>query len=287
MGTLCHTAMEIYMPKGKKRGPHPAKTFAKAYDKQIAEYGRMSIKVDDEWESARELGIAMFEHYVEHYKGDEEYEVIAPEQEFEIPILNEQGRKVATYVGVIDLVMKHRRTKEISLWDHKFVKSINTSYLAMDEQAGGYWTYGVDWLYDQGILLPSQELAGITFNFVRKAKPDDRPVNELGQRLNQDGSVSKNQPAPYFVRHTTWRGSYDREYMKHRTLEEVREINLARRGKLAILKTPGQFTCSMCGVRDICELHETGNDWEFAAKQLLVPKRKREKVEAIEYEHAH
>jgi hypothetical protein len=300
-GTLIHAALEFYYKPGKVRGPHPAGIFDRLFQDYAQGMYAMGFKDDtDVWYEARDLGNHMLEEYVKHYGSDDEWEVIHPELDFTAPIRNESGKVVAHYVGVIDLVMRHRPTGKISLWDHKTAKSIETDYLRLDDQSSGYWTYGVDRLRKAGIIKPGQDLDMIWFNFLRKGKADARPRNALGQYLNQPtkaelkefgpnypGSPSKNQPAPLFLRHPSFRSENDRQLTRERTLEELREIKMVKAGRLPVIKSPSKFNCRMCGVRDICELHESGDDWKEAARMLMVPSKNRQKLEAITYEKEH
>lgn len=188
-GGLVHRSMERYYKPGRKRGPHPATTFLKLYEAELKEQVQFGFyDHDGKWEAAGEMGVAMLEHYVEHWGDDGHLEVLAAEVPFQTAVRTRSGRVLFYYVGIIDLVVRDHsfRNKPLFLIDHKTTKNDPTkvAYLSMDEQAGSYWTFGVDWLYENGILLPKQKLRGITFNYLRKAKKDERPVNELGQSLN-------------------------------------------------------------------------------------------------------
>jgi hypothetical protein len=80
----------------------------------------------------------------------------------------------------------------------------------------------------------------------------------------QLGEVSKVQPAPYFHRELIFRDLVDRQRVHKRVLEQMDEILKARAGKMAVYKIPGPLhnpNCRGCPFRDMCELHETGNDW--------------------------
>lgn len=286
-GSLIHVALEKFYPIGIKRGPHPSKTFVKAYDIELRDQSKMGFRDEDgTWHDARDLGVAMLDNYIDKYGDDEEWRVIATEHKFTYPIL-EKGRQVATFVGVLDGIWQSRINKRLMFVDHKTASSISTEHLFIDDQAGGYWTYGVDWAYENGLLKPKQQLAGIMFNFLLKSPPDPRPTDELGRALNKDGTVSKNQPAARFLRYMSLRDEYDRESMKARTAEEVKLIKLVEGGKLGILKSPSAMNCRMCSVRDLCELHEVGGDWEEYARMTMKPKTKPIRQEAIEADHAH
>jgi len=287
-GTLLHTALEHYYKPGIKRGPHPARVFEKAYSREFEQALHLGFRDDDGvWHDALSLGVDMLEHYVDHYGPDDEWRVLASEQKFEEPVHDPQtGEQIGIYIGVLDLIMEQRSSGNIWLWDHKGVKSIDTGYLAMDDQSSGYWTYGEPWLRRQGILKPTRELQGITFNFLRKAVRDTREQNELGQYLNKDGTVSKVQPAEFFERFISYRGEAERNHTRERVAHELVEMGLVRKGELALLKSPGKLTCKFCDVRDICELHETGNDWQEMERLMMVPRRPIVR-EAIEFEHEH
>jgi hypothetical protein len=279
-GSLCHKALAGWYIPGTKRGVHPAKGFAEAYDAEIAaneETFGFRAGDDEKWENARALGIAMMTNYVEEYGTDPDWEVIATEMPFEVLVEHEVRIKEwphsrvepwFMYVGIIDGCWRHRPTKEIWIPDHKSTKGIGDSklkYLQVDDQAGMYWSYGVQFLRDQGILKPKQQLAGMLYNFLRKAMPDERPSKIVGghrRYLNKDGSVSLKQPSPYFLRQPIFRDEFDREEAKRRAAVDMTRIQLVRDGTLEMSKNPGMFTCPTCSMRDACELHETGHDWE-------------------------
>lgn len=287
-GSLAHKALAGWYVPGVKRGVHPAEGFANAYDAEIAaneEVFGLKAGEDEKWVNARELGIAMMNNYVEEYGQDRDWEVIATEMPFQVMVTypedvwdlvdggpgfldHAQGDPWFYYVGVIDGVWRKRSDKTIWVPDHKTTAGIGDSklqYLQVDDQAGSYWSWGVDFLRQEGILKPKQQLAGMLYNFLRKAMPDERAskyVNGKRLYLNLDGSVSKRQPPPYFARLPIWRDEFDRNEAKRRALVDYRRIELFRNGELEMSKNPGMFTCPRCAMRDACELHETGNDWQ-------------------------
>jgi len=275
-GSLCHKALAGWYPPGVKRGVHPAEGFAAAYDAELAANERVfGMKVGDEekWVNARELGIAMMENYVEEYGQDREWEVLATEMPFQVLVHNELGEPWFYYVGIIDGAWRHRVTKEIWIPDHKSTAGIGDSklkYLQVDDQAGSYWSFGVDYLREIGILKKDQQLNGMLYNFLRKAMPDERQskmVNGKRVYLNLNGTISKKQPSPYFLRQPIWRDEFDKQEARRRAKIDMERMTMFREGKLPITKSPGMFTCPSCAMRDACELHETGNDWEQFVKQ--------------------
>lgn len=273
-GTLIHGAMEKYYKVGRERGPLPHKTFKRLYDKSLKEAEAFGMKDNDGvWHDAGELGVAMLKSYIEEFGDDSDIDVLATEQPFQTPVLNSKGAYLFTYVGVFDGVWRERSTKKIWIPDYKSVASIPKDSQWMDEQAGSYWAFGVPWLYQQKILKPKQQLSGLRFIFLRKALPDDRPTNAAGHCLNQDGSVSKSQPAPYFEVRPVRRSQIDSDSLRTRVIQQVREMRKVRKGELEAYKNPGPMynpNCRGCGYRDICELHERGEDYSELIKPLFV-----------------
>ena len=279
-GDLIHRSLEQYYKPGLKRGPHPAETFEKLYvedlDKELA---RIKVKTpEEEWLEALDLGIAMLHGYVEMYKErDKEYKIIASEQTFEYVVRDSEGKAVCLYVGTFDGVWQRRSDKR--LWFKEFkttgssVNQMMNGPLAMDEQAGSYWTFGPLWLREQGMLGPAQDLDGILYTFLRKSMPNpDWNFNALGQKLNQDGSVSKSQPGAYFGRQPVYREQASRDRMIQRVIIEARRMQAIRSGEATAIKNPGKLfmpNCTFCNYKDMCELHEAGQDWQSMAKMTM------------------
>ena len=313
-GDLVHQALAIYYPPGKERGPHPAETFRTLYLGQLEELGRMTMDSEEDGKvDAEDLGVAMMNNYVTEYGLDERWEIIQPEMPMAIDIRDHRGRYMVTYVMRGDAVIRDRSRKKrtLGLFEHKTSGSAEKSGtpLALDEQGGTYWALMPDWLKQSGHLPKKAEFDFILYNILRKGAPDDRPVNELGQKLNkptkealwaaveeyqdhglkksgkmedmtaflesqgvdvpQLGEPSKNQPAPFFHREFIYRSDGDKATQLGRIRAEVREMQMARNGELAIIKAPAEH-CKWCDFRDMCEVHETGSDWESMKDGLFV-----------------
>lgn len=287
-GKLIHEALAAYYKVGVRRGPHPATTFLSAYEREAEELGAMGFRVheDEKWMEAGPLGEAMLTHYVDVYGKDPRWKVLATETRFEVLVNKPDGfcsicgqavwphltcdpqcpgptasEPWFIFRGVLDLLALDLETNLKWIWDHKTASAINTRYLLLDDQAGSYWSFGVDWLVSQGLVKKNEKLAGMLFNFLRKAPPDSRPQNDQGQFLNKDGTVSKVQPAPHFLRQPTWRDVHDRQEVRTRVLQEYAEMEAVRKQTMAAYKNPGATTCNGCWAFDACELHETGHDW--------------------------
>lgn len=264
LGLLAHEALAKFYKPGVKRGPHPAKTFAKLADADIEEHGPMIFKDSEDPDKrmeGKELGLAMLNGYIDLYGKDERYEVISPEMPFELDVHDGEGEYMFTYVGTMDGCIKDRVTGKIGLIEHKTGARLTIpAPLALDEQAGSYWAYAPDFLTSLGVLEEGEELDFILYNFLRKALPDARPKDAEGYCLNMDGTRSKRQPNPLYRREQVFRSAHDRATLMRRAMQEAKEIRKARAGKLAIYKNPGDH-CNWCAFRDMCEVHETGSDW--------------------------
>lgn len=279
-GDLIHQSLAAYYKKGVKRGPHPSKTFRKLYQASVEELGELNMRPDDDekWLEADELGCAMLDGYVEKYgERDKEYKVISSEQTFQMPLVATFPREINcealglprklkfNIVGTLDGVWEHRSSGALIFKEFKTASNIDPAPLAMDEQAGTYWTFAPKWLWQHGYLEKGVYPESILYTFLRKAMPDTRPTNEAGLALNMDGSVSKKQPAKNFDRFPIFRDEADRHTMHKRVLEEALRMELIRYGLFKPIKSPGPLympNCRGCGFKDMCELQETGGDWE-------------------------
>lgn len=177
----------------------------------------------------------------------------------------------------------------------------------LDEQGRSYWTFGEPWLVWNGYLAWNENVEFLIYNVLRKAMPDTRPQNAQGHRLNkptkdvlveratllalptkgkkvedlvaelraagvdtdQLGEVSKNQPPKYFNREHIFVTDGERVTMMNRVVNEFLEMQMVKAGILHVGKNPGQH-CGFCQFRDICELHESGNDWESVRDEMFI-----------------
>lgn len=319
-GDYVHQALALYYKRGKRRGPHPAKTFEKMVSARMNEKGRMNLWSEEDWVNGLDLGIGMLEGYIE--KGiqhpqwpDDELEILSSEQTFQLPIGRITGpisgdQYKIVVVGTFDGIARHLPSGFIRFLEHKTTRSISKDALPMDEQAGTYSTFGPRWLTLQKWWKHDiDKFDGILYNYLRKAKPNNEvPRNSDGLKLNQPtkkqlvqhfkvkkmpwpngkteknvtkdelfyalgeakamqlGDVSKVQDAPFFDRQLMHRGETEAERVKTRLRQEIRDMIMCREDPdNHVYKNPGQQfmpNCRMCPFRDMCEVHETGNDWE-------------------------
>lgn len=270
-GTGWHLALALWYKPGKKRGIDPRETWTKYCEDEIrfikteSNGGEMDLTEQKvaEYVEATELGKVMFDGYLDTFGKDENWKVLAPEQTFQVSIPDpDTGEPLIEYAGTFDGVYLDEEDGRIKLMEHKTAAAISTKHLSLDDQAGSYWAIATNVLRHQKLIRPKQTIAGITYNFARKAKPDDRPTNELGQYLNKDGSVSKVQGSPRFVRELIPRTAYERRVQIKRIQNEAIAMEAYREGSLPLIKNPTKDCSWDCDFFDMCELHESTPDWE-------------------------
>lgn len=193
-GTGIHLALEHWYIPGFKRGIDPRETWEAFVGEQVAHLkvemlsdGGRDDGRDVVWMEAGELGTAILTNYLDTYGEDENWEVISPEQTFQVLVPRPGTRTpIVRYAGTFDLVGRdHARNGHLYLWDHKTAKAIQTGHLPLDDQAGSYWAVATHTLQRQGLIGPKETLKGIEYNFLMKSPPDDRPRDELGRVRNQ------------------------------------------------------------------------------------------------------
>jgi hypothetical protein len=267
-GTGVHLALAEWYKPGKKRGVHPVKTWKKYADDEFSwartgEYGTP----EEEMVKVGDLGEAMLTGYVDKYGKDPEWDVIAPERvgRVLIPHPDKPGEFIVQYVFTFDLVYRDLHDGIIKLGEHKTAAQVRLGHLSLDDQAGSYLPMATTILRDEGLLKPTDRIEVITYNILRKAipNPDPRPRNAEGKFLNLDGTVSKRQnaQAPFFVREDVERGRDERITQVKRIQAEAREIQECLDDESRVYKNP-TMDCSYCPFLQVCELHESGGDYE-------------------------
>lgn len=259
-GTAVHEALATWYQPGLKRGVRPATTFAKwidAYGSEPVPAGR-SDSDEALFEDAKVLGVSMLKKYVDLYGKDENKETLAIEQPFQVDITDSKGKYVVTAVGTFDGVFYDNVDGGIYLWEHKTAAKIATTFLALDDQAGTYFAVATRVLRAQGIIAEDDTIHGILYNYLRKAKPDQRERDGSGFYLNKDGSVSKRQPAPEFHREIVERTPSEVDQQFRRIRDDAVWMRAVDSGRAPLIKntTP---SCPYCPFFDLCVLDEKGN----------------------------
>lgn len=308
-GTGVHLALERWYVPGVRRGIHPAETFL-----DFAAEGFHTIKTRDateeqvaEYIDAQELGIRLMEEYVSEYGDDSHIDVIQSEQTFSIDVpwpeqtlyIVERGQILTRYNGKWDGVYRDLNDgNKLKLFEHKTAKAIMLAHLTLDDQAGSYWAIATASLRKMKLIKSSEQLHGITYNFIRKALPYRGPVDAEGyatnkpqkshyiealgprlanekmklvdleelarkRRLTVVGDRSKTQPLPVFVRHDVHRTSKERATQLRRIQSEGVQMQLARDGWMPLTKTPTRDCWWDCSFFSMCELQERGGEWKM------------------------
>lgn len=269
-GTAIHISLAEWYLKGTKRGPMPSETFLRVLDE-----GDRTVRIptgNEEWEKeyveARELGRQMLDNYIRHYGTDPHKHYLATEQTGYIWLPSLDGkRKEIKYWYTFDGVYRDLDDGQVYLDEHKSAKAISILHLPLDQQAGSYWAVAMGKLRRMGILKDGEVIAGIMYNFLRKAQADLRPRNPHGAYTNKPkkehyhaafeaagvpvalwsrrnledlaklayhegvtvyGEVSSLQPAPLFERHPVFRTPEERRSQLDLIRKDAWHINQAR-----------------------------------------------------------
>jgi hypothetical protein len=199
-GTGFHLCLALWYIPGTKRGIHPSETW-----EQYAKDSMHSIKVKDateetvaEYEDGAELGKILTAEYVKHYGNDGSWDFIQAEQTFSLDVpwpreperqglytVDDETGLLVQYKGTYDGVYRDLADGKIKLLETKTARSVQTSHLTLDDQAGSYWAVASRTLRAMGKIGPKERIHGITYNFIRKGKPDERPRDAKGYATNK------------------------------------------------------------------------------------------------------
>jgi hypothetical protein len=315
-GTGFHLGLQYWYVPGTKRGIHPAETW-----REYAKDSLHTIKVSDaaeervaEYEDGAKLGEILCEEYVKFWGDDSHMDVIQAEQAFDLPVpwpRNADNRQavfdvedetpLVDYNGRYDGVYRDLNDGKVKLLETKTARSVVLTHLPMDDQAGSYWAVAAMTLRKKGLISERERLHGITYNFIRKGLPDDRPRDAEGYATNKPtkahyvaaltpvayqlpaqlskltlpqleteaqvrgitvlGERSKVQPSPLFQREIVWRTAQERNSQLRRIQDEAVQMQAVRDGLLPVIKNPSR-ECAFCSFKAMCELQERGGNWE-------------------------
>ncbi len=270
LGTWVHSAFEAWYVPGDRRYGKLYDHFNEAAESAIAD----AVNADApsyEIEKAEELAVlgeAMCKSYAEHYENDRDVIVIGTEIPLEFTFPDSRGRLAAKHLLKPDMVYQKRSKGTFHLMENKTAATLGrTEHLVIDDQARPYGAMAERALRQAGVLGRKEVLSGITYNYLRKAFPDLRLKDAEGNSLNRDGSISKKQPAPLFLRKEVTLTAE----AKRRTLERLRRETLKitavaqeirdRTLDPALLdKTPHHSCPKFCDYFAMCTSEEQGGD---------------------------
>jgi len=300
-GTGVHIAFANYYIPGFKRGPHPAKTFLEWADGEVRKFRENYGTPDDRYIDMVAMGEAMLTGYVDLYKGDPDWEVLAPEYSGEVLVQRLYDGTTATYGLTLDGVYRdHGDQRKLKYMEHKTAATIQTGHLSMEPQAITYLALGTDALIAKGLLQAGDDITEITYNFLRKGMPDERPVDAQGYRCNNPtkadylaairnpsaranmkreeleamaaaegltvlGERSKNQPAALFHREPKQVVPAQLNRQVEQIEDELLNMDYHRNGDLPLYKVKmdmGPQACTGCPYFQMCEIDDMGGDVE-------------------------
>jgi hypothetical protein len=186
-----------------------------------------TLSGNDEWKEeqyigALDLGAEMFQHYLDTYGEDKDWFFIQCEYVGQV-IITYPGtdRPWVTYSFTFDGVFKDLKTGKFWLLENKTAKAIATNHLAMDDQAGSYWAVAKTILVKNKVMKANDQIAGIMYNFARKAPPYKGPRRSDGLATN------KPQKIHYIEQINTeqngWHGKPVSDKFTLKALEEIAE----------------------------------------------------------------
>lgn len=224
----------------------------------------------------RMLGLAMTEAYERRYGRDDGVHVIQAEVPLEFEFSDEEGRPLAIHKLKPDLVYADDHD-DVWLMETKTAKQIRLEHLVIDDQARPYVSMAELALRKLGLIRRNQKFRGVMYNFLRKALPDLRPVNEKGQALNKNGSVSKQQPTPVFVRHPITLSRQGKQLALRRLQTEAimltRMTSALREKQLRpemLPKTPHSSCAKLCPYFAMCVVEEQGGNFQEMQRSMYV-----------------
>lgn len=277
-GTAIHAGLEARYPTGRKRGKvgDMIDAYLASCNDEVRRIYTKDAPDEEEVHDATELGKEMLLGYVEKFGNDQTWEVIHSEQSFQIDVPSPDGDTLVVYAGTWDLLVWDLHSKEYWLVDHKTRKSFpsNWEFYSINEQAGSYLWVAPEVLKHLGIFKGDEVIEGIIFNCLRKAgktaKQKAGQVDAQGRVLNNDGSVSKVQPAPRYHREAIHRSIEERVKQAERVQAEALHMQAVRNGSLPAYKTPTE-DCIRCKMFEYCAIDEwSQEEGEAYARQMLV-----------------
>jgi hypothetical protein len=214
------------------------------------------------------LGEAMATAYQKKYGADPAIIPIVAEIPLEFDLTDADGKVFAKHKLKPDLVYREAANPDyVWLMEHKTAAQIRTEHLVIDDQARPYGAMAEISLRRAGVLRKSDVFKGIMYNFVRKALTDERPVNEQGQSLNKNGSVSAKQPVPTLMRFpvtltkASKRIAISRLRIEAGIITGMTEALRSKKVDPALLpKTPHSSCPKLCPFFTMCVVEEQGGD---------------------------
>lgn len=282
LGTWVHAALAVWYGPGLKRNGDLAEHFSIIADAsyEIARRNKAPEYVLEKAEQLIALGIAMLEAYQKHYGRDDGVRMLATEIPLEFTFAQEliggKWRPIAVHKLKPDGVFLDPND-DVWLLETKTAATVRTEHLTLDDQARPYGAMSERALRKLGVIKNGQAFKGIMYNFLRKGLPDERQTNAQGKYLNKNGSISKKQPPPLFVRHpvTMTRAAKVKtlQRIQAETIEITELTKDLRSGKVnpdSLQKTPHTSCARTCDFFAMCVVEEEGGNARFMEQRLFI-----------------
>lgn len=223
------------------------------------------------------LGEAMADAYEDKYRTDPLIDVIGAEVPLEFSIPDADGTVIAHHRLKPDLIYRERRTPDVWLMEHKTAASISTEHLVIDDQARPYGAMAERAMRSLKLISSKLVFKGVMYNFLRKGLPDQRPQDANGKYLNKNGSVSKSQPRPLFLRHpvrlTRPAKIIALKRIQSETILITGVTEAIRDGRIIpsqLTKTPHKSCPRFCQYFAMCVAEEEGGDITMMQRTMFV-----------------
>ncbi len=223
------------------------------------------------------LGSEMAGAYDRHYGDDPDIQPMAVEIPLEFELVSrETGKVFAIHKLKPDAVFRDRNGF-VWLFEHKTAAQIALEHLPIDDQARPYVAMAEHALLNAGVLKKTDHFRGVMYNFLRKILPDQRPQDAQGHYLNKDGSISKSQPSPVFVRHPIEISRKGKALALKRLGDEafmITTLTKLLRSKefspSSLMKTPHKSCPRLCEFFEMCKVEEDGGDIRTMEQTMYV-----------------
>lgn len=274
LGTWMHTALEYRYTSAMKASLEQWFDESSGVAIEDARVDNPNMPIEKALE-LRALGLGMARGYDLKYGDDADIRPIGAEIPLEFEITDEDGKTLAIHRLKPDLLYRDPQN-DVWLLENKTAKQISVEHLPIDDQARGYASMSELALKNAGYLKPNEQVKGVMYNFLRKIMPDDRPRNAQGQSLNKDGTVSKTQRTPEFVRHPIILSNKAKlQALKHiqREAIQITLMTLALRSKELksenLTKTPHKSCPKLCEYFTMCVVEEQGGDYRQMQREMF------------------
>lgn len=163
-GTLIHNLLDEWA-----KGTIPAEELPREYERRysdavVSAFPRM-LASKGYTSKAYELGL----EYFRSFKGFPDYEILGAEQRFEYDLF---GRN---FVGVVDMILKHKKTGEITILDHK-----SKSFSSFKKAERHMWRQQL--LYEPFVHKEYGPVSKLAFNlFKENGMLIEKPFSETDQ----------------------------------------------------------------------------------------------------------